>query len=153
MKPATRRHRIAAAPDTVFAALTNPHALPAWNRAITRVLDAPASLAPGDEWVVEVTAFGRSWPSRSRVEVLDRTDRVFQHRSASDDGNPSYAAWRWQVTPDSEGSLVTVTWRLNPRTFWRRALLARIRGVQIARKEVPASLVALERSIHAGTHA
>ena len=38
---------------------------------------------------------------------------------------------------------MTVTWELHPVTFWRRMLLARIRGGQLAHTEVPTSLAAL----------
>jgi hypothetical protein len=72
---------------------------------------------------------------------------VFAYRSGADDGNPSYAIWRWQVDPlEQGGSLVTVSWDLHPATFWRRALLARIRARQL-RREVPASIVALTRAL------
>jgi hypothetical protein len=65
------------------------------------------------------------------------------YRSATDDGNPSYAHWAWDVADDPGGSRVTVSWDVHPVTFWRRVLLARIRARQITRTEIPASLEAL----------
>jgi hypothetical protein len=71
--------------------------------------------------------------------------RVFAYRSGTDDGNPSYAIWRWVVEDASDGgSKVTVSWDLNPATFWRRLLLARVRARQL-RREVPASIDSLAR--------
>lgn len=139
----TLRRRIAVDPDTVFRAVTDLNGLPTWNRAITRVLDAPAELTPGCEWVVEVRALGQRWPSRSRLVELDPQARRFAYRSGTDDGNPSYATWMWTVTGAPGGSDVEVTWTVSPRTFWRRVLLARVRAAQLRRHEVPASLVAL----------
>ena len=133
---------IAAPADRVFAVVTDIASLPEWNRGIRRVVEAPPELAEGAEWVVVVHAMGQSWPSRSRVVEFDRDRKVFAYRSQSDDGNPSFANWRWQVEEVAEGSRVTVTWELNPRTFWRRVLLVRLRRPGLAR-EVAASLVAL----------
>lgn len=134
---------VPAAPDAVFATLTNISGLPAWNAAMTSVVDQPAKLEVGAEWVVEFHALGQSWRSRSTVEELDAIGRRFAYRSGTDDGNPSYARWRWDVTDDPAGSRVTVTWELHPVTFWRRMLLARIRARQLARTEIPTSLAAL----------
>lgn len=130
--------------DTAFRMITDVSRLPEWNHAVTRVLDQPAALAPTAEWVVEVTAFGRTWPSRSRLHVLDPESRHFAYRSCSDDGNPSFAEWAWTVRPSAGGCDVTVDWSLNPKSFWRRILLARIRAYQLKRDEVPRSLRSLE---------
>ena len=96
------RHCPRAAPDDVFETIVNPHRLPDWNRAIARVLDAPETLAAGDEWVVEMHALGQCWPSRSRVEVIDPVAWHFSYRSNTDDGNPSYTEWSWKVR-EAEG--------------------------------------------------
>lgn len=143
MDPVVVRRRIAADPDEVFAAVTDLARLPEWNRAVTRTLELPRALHPGAEWVVEVTAFGQRWPSRSRLVEHDPAARRFAHRSGTDDGNPSYADWVWTVTPVPGGCEVAVTATLAPRTFWRRLLLARVRRHQLARREVPDSLAAL----------
>ena len=133
---------IAAPPDDVFAFITDLDRLPEWNTIMTGVVERPAELAPGAEWVVGFRALGRSWSSRSRVEEIDRARRVFQYRSGTDDGNPSYTTWRWQVDPDGDGSRVTLGWELRPKTFWRRALIVHVRNRQL-RSEAPASLAAL----------
>lgn len=134
---------VPASPDAVFRTLTDIAGLPAWNAAMTSVINEPAVLEVGAEWVVEFRALGQSWRSRSTVEQLDVAGRRFAYRSCTDDGNPSYARWDWVVADDSAGSRVTVTWDLHPVTFWRRILLARIRARQLARTELPTSLAAL----------
>jgi Polyketide cyclase / dehydrase and lipid transport len=135
-------------PPGVFALVTDIDRLPEWNAIITQVVERPAALARDVEWVVELKAMGRSWPSRSRVLVYDEVARRFEYRSQTDDGNPSYGIWSWQVADDPGGSRVTVTWDLYARTFWRRVLLARIRGRQL-RREVKGSLQSLERATSA----
>ena len=134
---------VAAHPDAVFGLLIDVDRLPEWNDIITRVLHRPAVVAPGAEWVVEMHAMGQTWPSRTRVEAIDRTDRRLVYRSGTDDANPSFTTWDWQVRADPHGSQVTVAWDLNPRTFWRRHLIVHLRRRALAR-EVPASIRALE---------
>lgn len=134
---------VPADPDAVFAAVTDLARLPEWNARMTRAVELPARLVPGAEWVVEFEVYGRKWRSRSCLESVDAGERSFAYRTQTDDGNPSYAEWRWQVEPADGGSRVSVSWTLHPRTFWRRTLLARIRARQLARTEVPASLAAL----------
>jgi uncharacterized protein YndB with AHSA1/START domain len=144
---------VSGAPGDVFALLTDLDRLPDWNAIMTRVVDRPEYLSPDAEWVVEFKAMGRMWRSRSRVEEYDTVRRVFAYRSATDDGNPSYAIWRWIVEEAPEGgSRVTVSWDLNPATFWRRVLLARIRARQL-RAEVPASIDALAHALEGSTGA
>lgn len=125
--------------DAVFAALTDIGRLPEWNKVITRVLEEPPALVVGSEWVVEMHALGQRWPSRSRVERIDRGERWFGYRSCTDDGNPSYATWVWHVADDPAGCRVELSWDLRPATFWRRVLLGRIRARQL-KNEVPESL-------------
>jgi hypothetical protein len=127
----------------VFAALTDISRLPAWNDRMTRVVESPPALTPGSEWVVEFRVFGRTWHSRSTLEVLDASARRFAYRSGTDDGNPSYAAWEWSVSADAAGSRVRVSWSLHPKTFWRRTMLVRMRARQLAATELPSSLAAL----------
>jgi uncharacterized protein YndB with AHSA1/START domain len=131
------------APDMVFRKITDIARLPEWNAAMTKVVEAPAELEPGAEWVVEFHALGQRWRSRSRVEQLDAEAWRFAYRSWTDDGNPSYASWSWKVAEDPSGSRVTVAWELHPVTFWRRVLLVRIRARQLSRRELPDSLTAL----------
>jgi hypothetical protein len=134
---------IGAPAGAVFAALTDIKGLPAWNDRMTRVVDQPAALRIGEEWVVEFRVLGRTWRSRSVIDELDAEGGRFAYRSRTDDGNPSEATWAWDVVADGAGSRVTVSWSLRPLTFWRRVLLGRIRARQLARTEVPASLAAL----------
>lgn len=134
------------AADAVFRALTDIARLPEWNSTMTAVIEQPECLQVGREWLVEFHALGQTWRSRSMIEEIDTAARRFTYRSATDDGNPSYARWTWEVADEPEGSRVTVSWALRPATFWRRVLLARIRGRQLARTEIPASLAALARA-------
>lgn len=128
-------------PDAVFAVLTDVNRLGEWNQIITRVLQLPPEMTPGAEWVVEMHAMGQTWPSRSRIEAID-AGRQFSYRSGSDDGNPSFTVWHWSIDPHPEGTLVSVRWDLNPRTFWRRHLVVHLRRRALAR-EVPTSIQAL----------
>ena len=134
---------LSASPAAVFATLTDIARLPSWNQNMTSVIEQPPELGVGAEWLVEFHALGQTWRSRSTVEALDTTGRRFAYRSRTDDGNPSYAQWVWEVAEDPAGSRVSVTWTLHPVTFWRRLLLARIRARQLARTELPASLASL----------
>ena len=137
---------VAARPEDVFALITAPERLPEWNGAIVRVVDAPDQLSPGAQWVVQLSALGQSWPSRSTVVAIDPQARRFAYRSQTDDGNPSYADWSWTVADASGGCEVTVSCALHPATFWRRVLFAKIRSWQLRRRELPASLHALASS-------
>jgi uncharacterized protein YndB with AHSA1/START domain len=130
--------------DEVFALLTDTGRLPEWNARIRRVLEpAPRPLAPGAEWVVQMQVAGARWPSRSAAVTYDPAQRLFEHTSRSDDGNPARALWRWQVTPiPDQRSRIEVSWLVSPRTFWRRALFGKLRRRQMG-DEVPDSLRAL----------
>jgi uncharacterized protein YndB with AHSA1/START domain len=134
---------LAADPEAAFRVVTDIGQLPRWNTIMTAVVEQPATLEVGSEWVVEFHVMGRTWNSRSTVEQLDVEGRRFAYRSRTDDGNPSYARWSWAVDEDPGGSRVTVSWELHPVTFWRRVLLGRIRAQQLARTEVATSLAAL----------
>jgi uncharacterized protein YndB with AHSA1/START domain len=132
----------------VFDLISDIDRLPEWNANVTEVVERPSGeLAAGAEWVVEFRAMGQSWRSRSRLEEIDRERRVFTYRSGTDDGNPSYALWRWQVEGNGTGSDVTVQWDLHPATFWRKVLLGPVRHRQLRRSEVPASIAALEAAL------
>lgn len=134
-------------PDAALRTIIDVRSLPTWNAAIIRVLEAPATLTVGEEWVVEMSALGQRWSSRSRLIALDRDARRFAYRSATDDGNPSYAEWAWTVAEAPGGCEVTVTWTLNPQTFWRRALLGRVRQHQLLKTEVASSIAALQSAV------
>jgi uncharacterized protein YndB with AHSA1/START domain len=129
--------------DEVFALLTDTSRLPEWNTRIRRVLESARPLAPGAEWVVQMQVSGARWPSRSTAVTYDPAQRVFEHTSRSDDGNPASALWCWRVTPiPGQRSRIEVSWHVTPRTFWRRALFGKLRRHQMG-DEVPASLRAL----------
>lgn len=138
---------ISADPDSVFGVITAIAELPAWNDAMTAVVDSPEVLEVGAEWVVEMHALGRTWHSRSTLTVLERGTRRFGYRSCTDDGNPSWVDWYWSVDEHPDGAEVAVTWDLHPATFWRKVLFSHIRRRQISRTEVPASLAALARHV------
>ena len=146
----TTTRAIDAAAADVFARITDVSRLPEWNARIHHVIEAPTGpLAQGAEWVVEMRVMGMHWPSRARVTAVDADRLHFEHTSRSDDGNPSFALWTWQVRPlATDRSEVRVTWSGNPRSFWRRFLLARVRRPQLA-DEVQASLGVLSGQLRA----
>jgi len=130
-------------PAEVFAAITAIDRTPEWNERIASVTRPPvAPLAKDVEWTVQMSVPPAKWPSRSRVVAYDPDGMYFEHISQSDDGNPSYAVWRWSVTPHERGARIAVEWSGYPKTFWRRLLFARLRRKQLQR-EVPTSLHAL----------
>src|SRR5919107_1430121 len=129
-------------PDRVFALLTDLDQLPSWNTEITAVLQRPVQLVPGTEWVTQIQAAGMSWPSRTRLLELDGQRRRLTYRSVSDDGNPSFTIWTWEVTSHPAGARVSVAWDPVPRTFWRRHLVVHWRRRCLTR-QVPRSLHAL----------
>jgi uncharacterized protein YndB with AHSA1/START domain len=143
---------IAAPADAIFDLITDPARLPRWNRAITDVVDAPDLLSVGSAWRVRFRTFGHTWISRSEVAVLDSSTGRFAYRSQTDDGNPSYADWRWHVRPDRlfpdrERAVVSVAVALHPLTFWREHLLVQMRQ-PLLRREIHHSLIALEAALH-----
>ena len=136
--------QLEAAPDAVFALLTDVERLPEWNAHIEHIVEAPPALIEGAQWVVKMRAMGSTWDSRSTAQTIDTANRVFTHRTQTDDGNPSYALWTWNVKERPGGSEVSVRWDLHPETFWRRYLLAKIRFRQL-HKEVRVSLASADR--------
>lgn len=140
----TIRTVIPAQPGAVFAAITDIDRLPDWNLEILKVVESPTDLAVGAEWVVTIRAMKSRWDSRSRVLELD--PNRFAYRSQSDDGNPSYADWLWQVEPDPGGTLVTVDVSVNPRTFLRRRVLSELRRSGL-RKSIEQSLDSLSEYV------
>ena len=138
----------ASAPD-VFHLLVNVDQLPEWNAHVHHVIERPPGpLAADVEWVIQMRAMGGRWPSRARALTVDRAALSFEHRSCSDDGNPSYAIWSWRVRPSENGSTLTVTWAVYPRSFWRKLLIARARRPVLA-QEVRESLAGIDNHLHA----
>lgn len=142
MKNTATSSVVEADPDAIFGVLIDVDRLAEWNAIITRVLHRPTEMTPGAECVVEMHAMGQTWASRSRLEAIDRGARRFAYRSGTDDANPSFTVWRWQIDPHPRGALVAVSWELNPMTFWRRHLIVHLRRRALAR-EVPGSIRAL----------
>jgi hypothetical protein len=137
--------------DAAFAKITDLGTLSSWNRIMTSTLEMPAALVPGAEWVVEFRALGQTWRSRSTVTEIDRDEFRFVYRAQTDDGNPSFASWAWQVAPSATGCVVTVTADLHPKTFWRRVILVHIRRRQL-RTEMQDSLDMLATSLATTAH-
>lgn len=143
---------LSARPDAVFATVTDVARLPEWNAAIEAVTETPTELRPGAEWVVVMHPPGwPRWDSRSTVEELDHDHRRFVHLTRTDDGNPSWGTWTWQVRPAPGGADLTVTWRLRPRTFGRRSVIARLRRPMLQR-EVRASVRQLGQLVQDPAH-
>ncbi len=142
----------ASAPD-VFDLLVDVDRLPEWNAHVHHVIERPERpLAAGVEWVVQMRAMGGRWPSRACALTVDRAALSFEHRSCSDDGNPTYALWSWRVSPSEHGSTLTVTWAVYPRSFWRKLLIARARRPFLA-EEVRASLAGMDTYLRADSGA
>ena len=138
------------AADDLFDLLIDINRLPEWNDAINHVVSGPGGVPrEGDEGVVEMRASGRRWRSRSRAEQVDREHRLLVVRSQTDDGNPSWARWTWEVKPDEGGAEISVKWELHPKTFWRDVAGSRIRHAQL-KQEVSASLQAAAKTLQEG---
>jgi uncharacterized protein YndB with AHSA1/START domain len=142
----TATGRVAAPPEAVFDVITDVGRLPEWNAAIESVTERPAELKNGSEWVVVMHPPRMPrWKSRSRVEVIDRDALRFSYRTHNADGNPSWAVWRWRITPRDDGAEVTVDWEVHLETFDRRWFAGPLRSRQL-RKEVAASLPRIEQA-------
>ena len=111
----------------VFERITDIEHLPDWNLEIPKVIEHPAVLAVGAQWVVRIHAMKTHWNSRSTVTELDLAGHRFAYRSQSDDGNPSYADWLWTLTDVEGGTRVTVSVAGHPKTRFRRLIASRIR--------------------------
>jgi uncharacterized protein YndB with AHSA1/START domain len=145
---ATVTAHVAAPPAAVYELLSDIERLTEWNDCIEALVEMPSAFETGAQWVVRmhVAGMGR-WDSRSTVQELDQRARRFVHRTQTDDGNPSYAIWTWQVDDGAGGgSTVTVTWSLNPKTRFRRWIAARMRHRQL-RGEVARSLAKIPATL------
>jgi LmbE family N-acetylglucosaminyl deacetylase len=140
-----------AAAGDVFAVVCELDRLPRWNDAISRVVTRPDRLAAGAEWTVAMRDGAMRWISRSTIVRYDPEAMVFVYRSGTDDGNPSYAEWRWAATQDGDDAVLEVGWRLHPRTALRQWVLAPYRARRL-RREVPASLARLVAEFERGRH-
>src|SRR4051794_17443447 len=110
--------RLTAPADVVFGALVDVDGLPEWNAHVHHVIESPGGpVSEGTEWVVQMRASGGRWPSRSRALVVDAAAGRLEYESRSDDGNPSYGLWSWQVTPIATGCELMVTWAIHPHTW------------------------------------
>ncbi len=99
----------------------------------------------GAEWVVVMhpPRLPR-WNSRSRVEEIDRDRLRFAYRTQTDDGNPTFMVWTWEIAAEDDGARVGVRWHAHIKTLGRRLLAPRVRRPQLSR-EVPASLAAISQ--------
>jgi hypothetical protein len=154
---------IDAEPRELFELITSIERLPEWNAAIEQMIDRPGRLLPGATWTVQMhPARLMRWQSLSTLEELDGAGLRISYRTVNADGNPSYALWRWEVTPEVPGAKVSVSWEVYLETLDRRLLAGPVRRRQL-RKEVAASLASLAalagstpsqpRSRHAREHA
>jgi hypothetical protein len=73
---------VAASSGSVFRALTDIAQLPSWNAPMTGVVDRPAVLEPGTDWMDELHVLGRTWPTRSTRDEFDATARRLAYGSA-----------------------------------------------------------------------
>jgi len=148
----TACRRIDAAATEVFALITDVARLPEWNDVIPRVVERPAEMTPGAEWVVVIDPPKLpSWKSRSTVVEIDSANHRFAHRTTSEDTNPSYVNWVWRVDDcDDDSCEVTVTWDVHPLTRFRKWFGPKVRRPQLER-EVPRSLARLAAVVSATT--
>jgi Polyketide cyclase / dehydrase and lipid transport len=137
--------RVGAHPQAVFDLICDLDRLPASNTAIEQIIERPAALTKGAEWVAVMHPRRvPPWKSRSRIEEIDRDRLRFSYTSRNEDGNPSYAVWSWEVASADDGATdVTVRWDVYLKTIDRKLIAAPVRRRGLAR-EVPASLHALE---------
>ena len=146
----TASTHVRASADAVFALITDIDQLPDWNRAIRRVVERPAALVRDSEWVVVMRPPGMPpWKSRSHLQELVPGTR-FVYRSHSDDRNPSYAIWQWDLTPTDTGTRIAVTWDGHPRTSFRRFVAAPLRS-RMLEHEVAASLDSIRTQLEPST--
>jgi uncharacterized protein YndB with AHSA1/START domain len=135
-------------PEAIFDVITDVERLPEWNAAVESVVSAPPLLRAGSEWVVVMHPKGMpKWNSRSAAVEINRDALRFVYRSMSDDGNPSFVRWSWQIAAADGGAQVVVSWEAHPETFWRRMLFAPYLRRPQLNKEVPLSLQVLDHLV------
>lgn len=132
-----------APPEAVFAVVTDLPGLPSWNSRMTGVVEVPPELREGAEWVVGFAIAGVRFTCRSHVLELDRASHRFVYRSKREVSDPSFTIWSWKVEPEADGSRVILDWEMRSATLFRKKVVAPLRGRQIERSDVPASLAAL----------
>ena len=130
----------------VFERITDIEHLPDWNLEIPRVIERPDTLDVGAQWVVQIHAMHLRWNSRSTVTELDPERGRFAYRSQSDDGNPSFADWEWELTEVDGGTRVTVSVAGHPKTHFRKLVASRIRPPGLG-KAMQQSLATLREQI------
>jgi uncharacterized protein YndB with AHSA1/START domain len=133
----------------VFERITDIEHLPGWNLEIPKVIERPAVLEVGAQWVVQIHAMKMHWRSRSTVTELDPARGRFAYRSQTDDGNPSFADWRWELTEVDGGTRVTVSVAAHPRTRFRRLIASRLRPSGLG-KAMQQSLETLREQVPVG---
>ena len=134
-------------PRALFAAITDIERLPEWNAAIEKVIECPERLVDGASWTVGMhPTRGMRWKSVSTLQELDPGCLRFSYRTVNADGNPSYTMWLWELTPQTDGTSVSVRWDVHLKTLDRRLLAGPIRKRQL-RKEVAVSLAALSAHV------
>jgi Polyketide cyclase / dehydrase and lipid transport len=130
----------------LFSIITDIEGLPAWNRAIEKVIERPTKWTPGATWTIQMHPAGPvRWQSVSNLHELDARSLRFTYQTVNADGNPSFTVWAWQLAPTASGVEVSVGWDVHLKTLGRRLLAGPIRRRQL-RKEVAASLSALSES-------
>jgi hypothetical protein len=63
-----------ATPDVVFATVTDIGRLPEWNDRMTSVIEKPAALKTGAQWVVEFHALGQNRRILGQTDVGNSAD-------------------------------------------------------------------------------
>ncbi|MEY2468526.1 MAG: Polyketide cyclase / dehydrase and lipid transport [Actinomycetota bacterium] len=136
---------------SVFDLVTDVSRLPDWNSCIDRVVEQPASLQEGAEWLVVIhVPHLPKWKSRSTCQHIDREALRFVYKSTSEDKNPSFIDWFWEVTDRGGRAEVTVRWHGYPLTRFRQKIAAPLRSRQLER-ETRASLDALASCVRSTT--
>src|SRR5258708_6317990 len=130
--------RVGAHPQAVLDLICGLGRLPAWNTAIEQIIEQPAALAKGAEWVAVMHPRRMPpWKSRSRIGEIDRDRLRFSYTSRNEDGNPSYAVWSWEVASADDGATdVTVRWDVYLKTIYPKLIPPPIPPPALAR-EVP----------------
>ena len=146
---ASASRTVPATPDEVFDLITSVDRLPEWNADLPKVVQPGLLCDEGDEWVMEIHALGSHWNSRSTVIERDPNPGAPVRLSGPAKRRRQPVVCALDVGVDllvDEGTRISVRWSLRPRTFWRKALFARIRHRQL-RGEVATSLRALQSMV------